>query len=138
MAEEVRGIDANVVLRYLLDDVPAQAERARRLIDSDTPLGLTAVALAEVAWTLTGPQQQLDRRWAARELSRLLTRENLVPIGFDRTEMQRALELCAAESGAPNFGDAFIAAICRSQGVQEIYSFDTRFARAGLTPVLPP
>lgn len=71
-AEPLRAVDANVLLRYLLTDVPDQAERARLLVDSDQPLGLTAVALAEIAWTLAGPHYRYPRpgRYAARALAR--------------------------------------------------------------------
>jgi predicted nucleic acid-binding protein len=39
--------------------------------------------------------------------------------------------------GAPDFGDALIAAIARSSGVTEVYAFDRRFERAGLAAVQP-
>ena len=54
MPEPLRAIDSNVVLCYLLRDNIEQWEKATSLIDSDQPLGLTPVTLAEVAWTLTG------------------------------------------------------------------------------------
>ena len=137
MPEPLRAIDASVLLRYLLRDVPAQAEQARRLIDSDRPLGLTAVALAEVAWSLAGPRYRRARAAVATQLIDLLARENVVTLGFDKAEAQVALLACTASVGAANFGDALIAACARSAGVGEIYSFDRRFARAGLTPVPP-
>ncbi|MGQ9675332.1 MAG: PIN domain-containing protein [Chloroflexota bacterium] len=138
MPEGLRAVDANVLLRYLLGDIPEQAEKARRLVDSDRPLGLTAVALAEIAWTLAGPRYRRDRRRVAMELIDLLSRENIRGVGFDKSEAQAALMACASESGAASFGDALIAACARSAGVEEVYSFDQRFSRAGLTPVLPP
>jgi predicted nucleic acid-binding protein len=49
MAEPLRAVDANVFLRYHLQDVPEQATQARQLIDSERPLALTAVTLAEIA-----------------------------------------------------------------------------------------
>jgi predicted nucleic acid-binding protein len=137
MPEPLRAIDANVLLRYLLSDVPEQAHRARRLVDSEQPLGLTAVALAEVAWTLAGPRYRRARATVATQLIDLLARENIVTVGFDKAEAQAALMACAVQVGAANFGDALIAACARSAGVQEIYSFDQRFARTGLTPLAP-
>ncbi len=113
--ESLRTIDSNVVLRYLLRDDTEQWERATRLIDSYKPLGLTAVALAEIAWTLAGPRYRRDR-----------------------AEVATQLMACTPSIGAASFGDALIAACACSAGVQEIYSFDQRFARAGLTPVTPP
>ncbi|HEX2171510.1 MAG TPA: PIN domain-containing protein [Dehalococcoidia bacterium] len=138
MPETLRALDANVVLRYLLNDVPTQAAKARRLIDSDEPLGLTAVVLAEVAWTLTGPTYRRSRAAVAGSLIKLLSRENFVALGFDKTEGQAALLACAAPTGAADFGDPLIAACARSAGVPEIYSFDQRFAWTGLIPSTPP
>lgn len=138
MREFLLAIDANVLLRYFLKDVPEQGEKARSLIDSAEPLGLTAVALAETAWTLAGPRSRRARDKVATELIDLLARENVVAIGFDKIEAQQALLACTTEGGSASFGDALIAACARSAGLSEIYSFDRRFARAGLTPVLPP
>jgi len=137
MAEPLRAVDANVLLRYLLRDVPEQATQARQLIDSERPLALTAVALAEIAWTLAGPRYRRDRSVVARQLIELLARDNIVTIGFDKAEAQAALLACTPPIGAANFGDALIAACARSAGIHEIYSFDHRFARTGLT-ALPP
>lgn len=138
MPEPLRSIDANVLIRYLLKDVPGQWEKAERLIDSTNPLGLTAVALAVTAWTLAGPRYKGNRDQVAEALTDLLAKDNIVAIGFDKTEAQMALAACTSERGSANFGDALIAACARSAGSREIYSFDQRFARAGLTPIPPP
>src|SRR3954469_16935842 len=98
----LRAIDANVLLRYLLSDVPEQAHRARRLVDSEQPLGLTAVALAEIAWTLAGPRYRHERATVATQLIDLLARENIVTIGFDKAEAQATLMTCTAQVGAAN------------------------------------
>ena len=91
MVEPLRAIDANVILRYFLGDVPAQAASARRLIESEQPLGLTAVTLAEVAWTLGGSLYHHERRAIAQALIDLLTRENVAAIGFAKEEATIAL-----------------------------------------------
>lgn len=138
MAEALRAVDANVLLRYLLNDVPAQAARARRLIESEATLGMTAVVLAEVAWTLAGPRYKWERTLVAACLLDLLTRENIEAVGFVKAEAQASLLACTPPQGAASFGDALIAACARSAGIDEIYSFDQQFARAGITPVPPP
>ena len=134
---ELRAIDSNVILRYLLRDNLDQWEKATRLIDSNESLGLTAVALAEVAWTLLGQQYRMARVPVAAALGRLVARENIVAVGCDKGQLQAALLACARPIGGAGFGDALIAACARSFSVQEIYSFDQRFARAGLTPITP-
>jgi predicted nucleic acid-binding protein len=138
MSEVIRALDTNVLLRYLLDDHPLQSPSARRLVDSTERLGITLVALAEIVWVLSGPHYQIPRPVVAREVGLLLARENLIALGFDKAEALAAFHACEAPSGAPGFGDALIAACARSVGVTAIYSFDGRFARAGLDPLRPP
>ncbi|MGA7673157.1 MAG: PIN domain-containing protein [Nitrolancea sp.] len=133
----LRAIDANVILRYLLQDVPHQFEAARRLIESRESLGLTSVALAEIAWTLTGPYYRVDRKRVAGLLVAILSRENITTIGFSKEEALAAMQSCATDDAAADFGDALITACARSAGIDEIYSFDNRFARAGLNPITP-
>lgn len=137
MREPLRAIDTNVVLRLLRGDVPEQAEAARRLIESDQPVGLTAVVLAELAWTLTGPRYQRARDAVANELGGFVARRNVIALGFEKAEAEAALLACARRERAADFGDALIAATARSFGVAEIYSFDRRFERAGLVAIAP-
>ncbi len=137
LSDALRAIDANVILRYLLKDHPDFSERSRRLIESDESVGLTAVALAEVAWTLVGPRTRLDKADVAVQLSVLLSRENVVTVGIDKIEALIALQTCASGTGAAGFGDALIAACARSAGINEIYTFDQQFFGAGITPVIP-
>jgi predicted nucleic acid-binding protein len=131
----IRAIDSSVLLRYLLNDDLDRAERARRLIESSERLGVTPVALAEAAWTLTGPRHRLERSAVAGALLDLLARENIITVGMDKAEAQAALLACAAREGAAHFGDALIAACARSAGISEIYTFDARFERAGIQSV---
>lgn len=135
-AELLRAIDSNIVLRYLLRDDPAQWARATSLIDSEEPLGLTVIVLAETAWVLAGPLYQRERSLVATSLVQLLARANIIAIGFEKAGAQAALLTSVAETGAANFGDALIAACARSFGLQEIYTFDQRFGRAGLILLL--
>lgn len=137
MPEPLRAIDANVLLRYLLNDVPELSAKARRTIESDQALGVTAVVLAELAWVLTGQLYRFPRATVAHQLIDLLARQNIETIGVDKVEAQIALLACADPTGAANFGDALIAACARSAGVTEIYTFDRKFARAGMLPIFP-
>lgn len=68
----------------------------------------------------------------------LPAQENIVTVGFEKAEAQAALTACALLISAASFGDALIAACARSAGLQEIYTFDQRLVRAGITPVTPP
>ena len=136
-AEPRRAIDSNVLLRYVLDDVPDHAARAKRLIESTRPLGVTAVALAEVGWTLRTTRHRLSRPEIAATLTGLLARDNIVAIGFNKALAQAALLTCLPETGGANIGDALLAACAQSEGVDEIYSFDQTFNRTGMTVIAP-
>src|SRR5438552_11656093 len=48
------AVDTNVLLRRLLDDDATQAEKARRLFETNESVLVTDVVLAETVWTLTG------------------------------------------------------------------------------------
>jgi len=135
MLEPLRAIDTSVLLHYLLNDVPAQSDAARRLVDSAIPLAVTAIALAEVAWVLAGPRYRQARDVVATQLVDLLARENIVTVGLDKSEAQASLLACALPVGSANFGNALIAACARSASVDDIYSFDRRFTRTGMNPI---
>ncbi len=55
------AIDTNVLLRYLLQDDVVQYEKAKNLIENNTPVLITDVVLAETVWTLTGKRYNLNK-----------------------------------------------------------------------------
>ena len=55
------AIDTNVLLRYLLRDEEAQAERARCIIECGERVLITDVVLAETTWTLAGRRYRATR-----------------------------------------------------------------------------
>ena len=66
------AVDANVLLRYLLRDDEAQAERARRVFEGGERVLITDVALAETLWTLAG------RRYRAAKADLIAVVDNLL------------------------------------------------------------
>jgi predicted nucleic-acid-binding protein len=135
--DRIRAIDTNLIVRYVVADDPAQSLAARRVIESDELLGITPVALAEAAWTLTGSVYRIGRSHVAEALLHLLARQNITCLGFAKQDAQAALLRCRPDAGAADFGDALIAASARSAGVTEAYSFDVRFARSGMAVLMP-
>lgn len=114
--------------------MPKLAQWARALIDSDTPVGMTPVALLEAAHVLRNPPYNHPREAVVDALVALLQRENVQGVGVEIDHAAAALMLCRS-STAVSFGDALIAATARSAGVTEAYTFDARFARSGLRVV---
>ncbi len=134
--ELLRVLDTSVIVRYLSNDLPALAARARALIESDAALGITAVALLEAVFVLRRAPYDYAREAVVDALVDLLQRQNIRGVGVDSEEAALALLLCRPSS-AVNFGDALIAATARSAGLTEGYSFDARFGRAGLSASSP-
>lgn len=135
MAEPLRVVDASVLVRYLAADNPAMLEHARRLIDGDAPLGITAVAVLETAHVLHRVYGY-ERAAVVDALVQLVMRQNVVGVGIDREQIAAKLSLCRA-SGTVSFGDALLAATAASAGIDGAYTFDEKLRRAGVIAVIP-
>lgn len=117
----VRAVDSNVLVRFLTNDDPAQAARARKLIENGDIFVATSVLL-ETEWVLrSGYGFTTDRIvQALRGLAGLrgVTLE-------DPLLMARALDW--AEQG-PDFADALH--LCRAQSCTAFMSFDRKLVKA--------
>ncbi|MFN0071473.1 MAG: PIN domain-containing protein [Chloroflexota bacterium] len=127
----IQTIDTSVIVRYLSNDIPSLASRARRLIDSDIPLGITSVAILESNFVLRSPRYGYERDSVLDGLKLILGRENIIGIGIDTAQAIAALERCKGSSKV-SVGDALIAATCLTAGVTAVYTFDAQFTRSGL------
>lgn len=117
----MRALDTNVVVRFLTDDHPAQAARARKLIGSGDIFVATSVLL-ETEWVLRSGYGFATERivQALRDLAGLpgVTLE-------DPPLLARALDW--AEQGL-DFADALH--LGRAQGCTAFMSFDRKLAKA--------
>jgi predicted nucleic acid-binding protein len=129
----LRLLDTSVILRYLTEDIPEQAEQARALIESTTPLGLTTIALLEAAYALRREPYRFSRDEIIDVLVRLARRRNVRGVGVDKTHVAGVLRRCKG-ANVVSVGDALLTATAWSAGISEIYTFDRQFARAGLQP----
>ncbi len=122
------GIDANVLVRYLAQDDPAQSEAATRFIERS--LGrherghVSLVTLAELNWVLR-------TRYAA---SREAMSEALLRIIADRRftiqdEHAAWVALDAYRAPGVDFSDALIAAVDRLHGCRKTVTFDRGASR---------
>ncbi len=122
------GLDANVLVRYLTDDDPAQSPRARDLIERrltvDDPGFVSLAALAETVWVLRRPYGYTDSQLVAA-IRRLLRIESLV---VDR-EREVFADMTIFEDGLVDFADALIAELARSTGCSHTVTFDRRASR---------
>jgi predicted nucleic acid-binding protein len=118
-------LDANPILRYLLNDVSEHAPRARALIESERRFRVSVVTLVEVAFVLLRTYRT-PREQIVDALVELLNRENIEAHEIDTVLAIEALMLCRP-SGRVNFGDAMLWATAHSSAPARVWTFDANF-----------
>ena len=117
-----RFVDTNIFLRFLTEDIPAQADRCavlvQRLRDGEEVVSMSPLAVAEIIWTLER-FYKLSKAQVAAKVSPLLKLKGL--------RFLRALVLFAEKN--ISFTDAYIAVQMERSGVEELYSYDRDFDR---------
>jgi predicted nucleic acid-binding protein len=126
----VNFVDTNLVIRYLTNDEPSLAERAARVIDSDSPVYLTDVVIAEIGYVLTSIYE-MQRPVVIDHLIALLQKRNIRTFGFDKNLALQALILCRPSHWV-SFADAMLWASARSAVDGVIYTFDQHFPENGV------
>lgn len=128
MSEKPRVIDANIILRFLTNDNPEQAEQCavllERIQNNEEQVFLPDLILADVVWTLEKFYQQPKER--IREL--LLPLLNLRGMRLSsKSTARKALEWYVEKN--VDWTDAFTAALMKTKDKREIYSYDRHFDR---------
>lgn len=122
---DFRGIDANIILRFLLKDDAELSPRAREILlsvqDERLRVFCDPVNFAEVVWVLSS-FYKVGRREIRDLLLPLLQLENFILP--DKERMMKALELFALS--VPHFGDACLCAAAIDMTEGEIISFDKK------------
>lgn len=113
-------VDANVILRYLLNDIPEQAEIARRAIDDGAMVELEVVA--EVVYVLSGVYQV-----PRAEIARVLCELSDKLICSRQDVLIEALE--AYGTTKLDFVDCILIATAKLSNY-EVLTFDKKLARA--------
>lgn len=72
----MRGVDTNVLVRYITDDDPVQSRVARTLIqgaeDEGDRMYINTIVACELCWTLRGKQYRYDRPTIAAVMEKML------------------------------------------------------------------
>jgi len=124
----VRTIDANVILRYLTNDVPEQAKQVEELFNrvevGNEDVFLPDIILADIIWILEKYYKQTRediREWITAILS-------LQGLTFSDKKMAlNALDIYVAKK--IDWSDASVAIQMLQRDITEIYSFDKHFDR---------
>ncbi len=131
-------VDTNLFLRYLTNDVPAQADAVERLLHraaaGEVMLVTNTLVIAEIVWTLESFYQ----------LTKASVQEKILAIlntpGLEVSDGDRALQAITWYTDQNvDFADAYNAAWLLDQGMSVAYTFDRkRFSRlAGVTVRVP-
>jgi predicted nucleic-acid-binding protein len=121
------GIDANVLLRALLDDSPEQSALARAFLgrlDRDRRGYVGVTALLEIFWVLNR-RNKVPRERVAAAFDRLLTLEH---VEFEDFDCVRRAIVTYADDGA-DFPDSLLAERNRRGGCTVTMTFDSKAAR---------
>lgn len=131
----MKGLDTNVLVRYLTQDDAAQARRANAFIAGELASGVRcfigSVVLCELVWVLHGAYG-LGKPDVVRTLDRILATAQF-EIG-ERDVMLRALEDFRAGKG--DFADFVIGRLGREAGCTDTATFDTKLGDSPLFTLL--
>lgn len=124
----MRTVDANVILRYLTNDVVEQGKQAEELLKrvetGNEDVFLPDIILADIIWILEGYYKQARediREW----ITAILSLQGL--IFSDKDTALNALDIFVDKK--TDWSDAFTSSQMLQQEITEIYSFDKHFDR---------
>ena len=120
------SLDANVVLRLLLNDVPEQNAAAVRLVDEqiDSQLAVADTAIVEVVFVLER-YYELTRAQIAEMIEALLS---LGQINANRALFSKALPLFVQNPGL-SFEDCCLTTYAELNGAAPLCTFDKTLAK---------
>ncbi len=133
----VAFLDTNILIRYLTRDDREKAERCLRLLqkaeEREVELATSELVIAEVVWVLQS-RTELDR---SRIRDLLLPIISLAALRLPNKQLwPRVFDLYCDKR--IDFIDAYNAVMMQRAGIEQIYSYDTDFARLeGIKRITP-
>jgi predicted nucleic-acid-binding protein len=119
----IRGLDTNVLVRYLTQDEPAQARRASAIIEGTLAKGgncyLSVIVLCEIAWVLRGAYG-LKKKSILLAVDQILETAGFLVEGRDL--VREAVE--QFRLGRGDFTDYLLGARNRAAGCSDTVTFD--------------
>ena len=126
---EPAALDTNILARYLLDDIPDQTSRVKRLFHSaaqgDIQLFVPASVFVELAHLLHRRRSVPRPRVAAALLGIMRLQGLDIP---DRNAIAAALDFWQSTGGL-SFVDCYHLALTKELGMTQIYTFDKKMDR---------
>lgn len=124
----MRGLDTNVVVRYLAQDDAKQSAAATKLFErdltQDDPGFVSTIVLCEIAWVLA-ECYGAERPQIRAAVEGLLAAKQIVVEAPDT--VRKALRACGGSSA--DFADALIGAVAAAHGATQTVTFDRAAAK---------
>ena len=129
------ALDTSVVVRYLVGSPPAQAERARALIDGPDDLALPLVTLVETAHVLRSVYSAPGPAIVDALLD-LVQRDDVAVLGMATSVVVDSLVAARSNPGRP-IPDTLLVGAARAAGALPVATFDRGMRRYGVAMVEP-
>lgn len=131
-------IDANIILRAMLEDVPDQAAKVRNLLGKaeagELLLLIPEPVLSDVVYVLG--RMKIPKEEIVQAVRRWLNLPGVAPLGIDIGVIHNSLDLFVEKN--IKWSDALIAAHMIASGYTEVCTFDRHFDRIqGISRVEP-
>jgi len=124
----MRFVDTNIFLRFLINDVPHQANACealfRRAVAGEEILCTSDMVIAEIIWVLES-YYELSRTDIREKVEKILNTKNLECT--DREIILHALAIY--EEKQIDYIDAYNAYSMRAKEIYELYSYDRHYDR---------
>ena len=124
----MRFVDTNIFLRFLINDVPRQANACealfRRAVAGEEILCTNDMVIAEIIWVLES-YYELSRTDIREKVEKILNTKNLECA--DREVILIALAIY--EEKQIDYIDAYNACCMRTKEIYELYSYDRHYDR---------
>jgi uncharacterized protein len=117
--EMAKIVDANLLIRFLLNDIPAQAKAVEKLLQNQKEeLILTDVTVAEIIWVLTS-YYEIPKMQVVEKMRQLLS---IQTIQANKKLLAKAFLFYDIYNIA--YIDAYLVAYSMEDKLEGIYSFD--------------
>jgi len=124
----MKGLDTNILIRYLAQDDAAQSPLATQILEQylseQVPAFVSLITMVETVWVLSSHFKMSDAQVAAA-IERLLAADAL----NIQNEQQVFQAMIALKNGTGTFSDALIGAMGLWAGCSSTLTFDEKAAR---------
>jgi len=128
------GLDSSALLRYLLTDDRAMADRVDVALSGSEPVGISTPVLLEVVHVLRGASYRRENPTLADAIIDFIGHQNVVLTDLD-ADLAAAAVTAVRHLSPRHIADALISAAARQAGARQLLTADQTFA-SQLVPVV--